>query len=186
MFASEILVLDATTLKQVATWDLSLPNEQTLGSFDLGSLDDTNDDPAWFNALFTMKDPVQRRSLFVIGRVNLDKRSLDFFPLGPVPAQGQMSFVLSGDRQHAYMLLQDIGQSEVWRVGLAEKRVERKVVFRGRPRMAIRTSSNGSIIYLHQAGRTIDLYDAEGFTYLRTITLDGDMPYGTFHVVPPQ
>ena len=186
VFANEILVLDATTLKQVASWDLSLPNEQTLGSFDLGSLDDTNDDPAWFNALFTMKDPVQRRSLFVIGRVNLDKRSLDFFPLGPPPAQGQMSFVLGGDRQHAYMLLQDIGQSEVWRVDLAQKRVERKVVFRGRPRMAIRTSSNGKIIYLYQAGRTIDLYDAEGFNYLRTITLDGDMPYGTFHVVPSQ
>ena len=52
--------------------------------------------------------------------------------------------------------------------------------------MAITTSSNGKLIYVHQAGNTIDLYEAEGFKYLRTITLDGDMPYGTFHVVPPR
>ena len=186
VFGSEILVLDATTLKQVATWDLSIPNDQTLGSFGLGSLDDTNDDPAWFNALFTMKDPIQRRSLLVIGRVNLDTRTLDYFPLGPVPSLGQSSFVRGGDGQHAYILFQDIAQSEVWRIDLTQKRVEQKVMFRGRPRMAIRTSSNGKIIYLYQAGRTIDLYDADGFTYLRTITLDGDMPYGTFHVVPSQ
>jgi hypothetical protein len=52
--------------------------------------------------------------------------------------------------------------------------------------MAIRTSSNGKIIYLYEAGNTIDLYEADGFKYLRTITLNGDMPYTTFHVVPPR
>ena len=57
--------------------------------------------------------------------------------------------------------------------------------FPGRPRMAITTSSNGKLIYLHQAGNTIDLYEADGFN-LRTITLDGDMPYGNFHVVAPR
>jgi hypothetical protein len=36
------------------------------GRFDLGSLDETNDDPAWFSALFTMKDSVQHRPLLVL------------------------------------------------------------------------------------------------------------------------
>jgi hypothetical protein len=186
VFSEEVLILDATSLQQVATWDLSLSNEPTLGRFDLGSLDDTNDDPAWFSGLFTMKDPVEKRSLLVVGRVNLDQRSLDFFPLGPATEQGQLSFALSGDRQHAYALLQGIGHHELWTIDLAGKRRQSMVEFHGRPRMAIRTSSNGKIIYLHQAGNTIDLYEADGFKYLRTVTLDGDMPYDTFHVVPPQ
>jgi hypothetical protein len=186
VFSEEILVLDAASLKQVATWDLSLSNETTLGRFDLGSLDDTNDDPAWFSALFTMKDPVEKRPLLVVGRVNLDKKSLDFFPLGPATEQGQLSFALSGDGQHAYALLQSIGHNELWTIDLLGKKRQSAVEFPGRPRMAIRTSSNGKLIYLHQAGNTIDLYEADGFKYLRTITLEGDMPYGTFHVVPPR
>jgi hypothetical protein len=185
-FSSEILVLDAASLQQVATWDLSLTNEPTLGRFDQGSLDDSNDDPAWFSALFTMKDPVQNRPLLVVGRVNLDERRLDYFPLGPAPQRGQVSFALSGDGQHAYALLQSIGHNELWTIDLAGKRRQSAIEFPGRPRMAIRTSSNGKLIYLHQAGNTIDLYEADGFKYLRTITLDGDMPYGTFHVVAPR
>ena len=186
VFSDEILVLDATSLQQVATWDLSLSNEPTLGRFDLGSLDDTNDDPAWFSALFTIKDPVQNRPLLVVGRVNLDQRSLDYFPLGPATQHGQFGFALSGDGQHAYALLQSIGHNELWTIDLAGKRRQSTVEFPGRPRMDIRTSTNGKIIYLHQAGNTIDLYDVDGFKYLRTITLDGDMPYGTFHVVGPR
>jgi hypothetical protein len=186
VFSDEVLILDATSLQQLATWDLSLSNEPALGRFDLGSLDDTNDDPAWFSALFTMKDPVEKRPLLVVGRVNLDQKSLDFFPLGPATEQGQLSFALSGDRQHAYALLQRIGHHELWTIDLAGKRRQSRVEFNGRPRMAIRTSSNGKIIYLHQAGNTIDLYEADGFKYLRTITLEGDMPYDTFHVVPPR
>ena len=54
-FADEILVLDATSLQQVATWDLSLPNEPSLGRFDMGWVDDANDDPTHFNGLFTME-----------------------------------------------------------------------------------------------------------------------------------
>ena len=52
--------------------------------------------------------------------------------------------------------------------------------------MALRSSSNGKIIYIYEAGNTIDLYEAAAFKYLRTITLDADMMYGTFHVVPAQ
>ncbi len=36
-------------------------------------------------------------------------------------------------------------------------------------------STNGHILYIHQAGNTIDLYEASTYRYLRTITFDGDM-----------
>jgi hypothetical protein len=49
--------------------------------------------------------------------------------------------------------------------------------------MALKTSSNGKVLYVWQAGNTIDLYEASTFKYLRTITLDADST-GALHVLP--
>ena len=50
--------------------------------------------------------------------------------------------------------------------------------------MALRSSSNGKIIYIYEAGNTIDLYEAGTYKYLRTLTLDADTTTELF-VVPP-
>lgn len=184
-FAHEILVLDAATLQQLDSWNLSLPNESGLNRFDLGSMDESVDEPGRFTGLFKMKDPVAKRDLLVVGSVNLGARSIEFFPLGPTPASGDLSFALAPDRKHAYILREEIGEAEVWIVDMAGKRLQGKTTFKGRPRMAIRSSSSGQIVYIYEAGNTIDLYDADGFKYLRTITLESDMMYGTFHVIRP-
>ena len=185
-FANEIVVYDAASLKKVDAWDLSLPNEPAVGRFDLSSMDETNDEPGYFTALFTLRDPVQRRRMLVVGRVNLGHKSIDFFPLGPAPEHAEVSFALGADRKHGYMLLQDIGRYELWTIDMPGRKFQSKVVFDARPRMALRSSSNGRILYIYEAGNTIDLYEAEGFRYLRRITLDGDMMYNTFHVVRPR
>ena len=186
VFSDKILVYDADTLQQVDSWDLSLPNESGLGRFNLGSMDETYDDPGFFTALFTTADPIQHRRQLVLGRVDLDHKRVDSFPIGPAPDHQEVSFALGGDRQFGYVLLEDIGRYELWTVDLAGKHLQSRVQFDARPRMAIRTSSNGKIIYIFEAGNTIDLYEAAGFRHLRTITLDGDMMYNTFHVVPPR
>ena len=41
--------------------------------------------------------------------------------------------------------------------------------------MALKTSSNGKLLYIYQAGPTIDLYEAATYKFLRTVTLDIDM-----------
>ena len=97
-----------------------------------------------------------------------------------------MSFALAADRKHGYVLTQDIRHDELWTIDMAGKRRQSMVAFDGRPRMALRSSSNGKILYIYEAGNTIDLYEAAGFKYLRTITLDSDMMYDTFHVVKPR
>ena len=185
-FSDDILVFDTTTLKVVDTWNLSLPNERGLGRFDLGSIDETNDDPGYFTGLLTMEEPVENRRLLVVARINLARRNLEYFPIGPAPDHGRVSFALGGDRMHGYVLVQDIGHNELWTVDMAARRVVGQVPFGGRPRMALRSSSNGKILYIYEAGNTIDLYEASGFKYLRTITLEADMPYDSFHVVPPR
>jgi hypothetical protein len=188
VFGNEILILDATSLQKVDSWDLALPNEPGLGRFDMASMDTTNDEPGFFTALFTMDDPVQKRQLLVLGRVNLGGKSIDFFPIGPAQERGNVSFALGADRKHGYILIQaqEIRHYELWTIDIPGKRLQSKVEFDARPRMALRSSSNGQILYIYEAGNTIDLYEAAGFKYLRRITLDADMMYNTFHVVPPR
>ena len=139
----------------------------------------------YFTGLFTTVDPVAKRKLLVIGRVNLGAKRIEFFPLGPSPELGSLSFALGHDRKRAYILREEIGSAEVWTIDMLGKRLQSRTSFKSRPRMAIQTSSNGQIVYIYEAGNTIDLYDANGFKYLRTITLDSDMMYGTFHVIAP-
>jgi len=186
VFANQIVIYDAATLVKVDAWDFSLPNEPAIGRFDLSSMDETNDEPGFFTALFTVRDPVQKRRILVVGRADLGRKHIDFFPIGPAPEHEEVSFALAADRTHGYVLLQDIGRYELWTLDMERRKLESRVSFAARPRMALRSSSNGRILYLYEAGNTIDLYQADGFKYLRTITLSGDMMYNTFHVVPPR
>ena len=52
-----------------------------------------------------------------------------------------------------------------------------------RTRMQMRSSSTG-LLYIYEAGRTIEIYAADGSKRLRTIELDSDMMYATFVIVP--
>jgi len=104
--------------------------------------------------------------------VNLGQKSVDFYTLGPATP---VSFTLAPDRKRAYGLMQQIGRYEFWSFDLENRRLHSRVEFQGRPRMGVRTSSNGLVLYIYVAGNTIDLYDAATYKYLRTLTLDGDM-----------
>ena len=184
VFADEVLIFDAATLQQVDSWNLSLPNEPGLGRFDPGESDESADQPGSFTGLFTRPDPITKRRQLGIGKVNLSEKNMDFFELGPAPRAGSFSFAIGADRARAYMLWREIGNYQLWTVDMAAKRVLSRVPFNGRPRVAVRSSSNGKVVYLYEAGNTIDLYAADGFKYMRTIRLDADMMYGTFYVLP--
>jgi hypothetical protein len=78
-------------------------------------------------------------------------------------------------RKIGYGLFQDIGRFEFWKFDLEHRKLAGRTEFAGRPRMSLKTSSNGKVLYIYNAGNTIDLWDAETYQHLRTITLDGDM-----------
>jgi hypothetical protein len=40
--------------------------------------------------------------------------------------------------------------------------------------MALRVSSNGKLLYIYQAGATIDVYDSTTYRKLRTIEMNAD------------
>jgi hypothetical protein len=170
-FADDVLIYETTEFKQVDKWELSRPLEEGLNRFDFGPRDTTYEEPGFYSGMFFVQDPVQNRRIMGVARVNLAGKSVDFWPLGPARGVG---FSLAPDRKHAYGLLQDIGHYEFWTFDLEHHKLGSKMEFPGRPRMALRTSSNGKVLYVYQAGNTIDLYEASTYKYLRTITLDAD------------
>ncbi len=116
------------------------------------------------------------------GRVNLAGKSVDFYTLGPATGLG---FALAPGRKVAYGLYEDIGRYEFWKFDLEHKKLANRVEFKGRPRMGLKTSSNGKVLYIYVAGNTIDLYDAETYQYLRTITIEGDQTTELFVLPSP-
>ena len=177
MFGDDILVYDTTDFKQVDKWELSRPLEDGLGRLNFGPSDDLNEERGYTTGIFTVQDAVQNRRIMGIARVNLGLKSVDFYPLGPATG---VSFTLAPGRKWGYGLHQEIGKYEFWSFDLEHKKLGARLEFPGRPRMQLKVSSNGKILYLCGAGSTIDLYDASNYQYLRTITLDADMTTGLY------
>src|SRR6185295_18263562 len=168
----DVLIYDTNNFAQVDKWELSKPIEEGFGRLEFGSTDIINDEPGYYTALFNVSDPVQHRRIMGIGRVNLAAKTVDFFTMGP---SSPVSFSLAPGRKVGYGLFQDIGRFEFWKFDLQGRKLAGRTEFKGRPRMSLKTSSNGKVLYIYNAGETIDLWDAETYQYMRTISLEGDM-----------
>lgn len=173
----DVLIYDTSSLKQVDRWELSKPVEEGYGAFEFGQIDASNDEPGFYTAMFQVQDPVQKRRMMGIGRVNLAAKKVDFYTIGPAQ---QVGFSMAPGRKVAYGLFNEIGNYEFWKFDLEMKRVSARVNFPGRPRMSLKASSNGKVLYIYNAGNTIDLYDAETFKYMKTIDLGGDVTSDLF------
>ena len=173
----DVLIYETNNFTQVDTWELSRPIEEGFGRLEFGSRDVFNDEPGFYTALFNVSDPVQHRRTMGVGRVNLAAKTVDFYTLGPSTG---LSFAMAPGRKVAYGLYEDIGRYEFWKFDLEHRKLAGRTEFKGRARMGLKTSSNGKVLYIYVAGNTIDLYDAETYQYLRTITLDGDMTTDLF------
>lgn len=182
LFGDDVVILETERFTEVETWALSQPLEPGLGRVSLGSVDEIHDDPGFFTGLFTVQDPVQHRRIMGLGRVDLVGRRVEFTPIGPAE---NVSFAMAPDRARAYGLLQQIGRYELWTFDLRRRALAGRTPFAGRPRMALRVSSNGRLLYIFNAGATIDLHDATSFRYLRTIQMDADQTTALFVLPRP-
>ncbi|MFM8534405.1 MAG: hypothetical protein ACKOEC_12610 [Acidimicrobiia bacterium] len=176
-FGEDVLILETTNFTEVDTWPLSRPIEPGLGRVNFGAVDDFNEDPGFFTGLFTTQDPIQNRRTMNLGRVNLAAKTIDLTPVGPAEGVG---FAMAPDRKKAYGLMQQIGRYEFWSFDVPQKKLLNRTAFEGRPRMALRVSSNGRLLYVYQAGATIDVYDAATYKLLRTIQMNADQTTSLF------
>jgi hypothetical protein len=169
----DVLVYSTDSLKQVDRWEYSRTLfEEGLGRLNFFFPNDIYEEPGFYTGLFRITDPVNRRTLMGVARVDLVKRAVDFYTLGP---SEPVNFRLAPGRRRAYGLRQQVGNYEFWTFDLEGRRVARRTQFRGRPRMGLTPSTNGRQLYIHTAGPTIDVYDAQNFRQLRTVTLGADM-----------
>ena len=171
-FGRDIIAVETENFTEVDRWELSRPLEEGLGRINLNFQRSPFDEEGIFTDLFRMTDPVQGRRMMGIARVDLAAQDVDFYTLGP---SEPVSFQLAPGGRKGYGLRSEIGFYEFWTFDLEERRVESRVEFPGRPRMALQPSSNGELLYIYNAGNTIDVYDAETHELLRTVWLDADM-----------
>ncbi len=176
-FGDDVLILETQNFTEVDTWALSRSIEPGLGRISFGQVDDFNEDPGFFTGLFTIQDPVQNRRIMGMGRVNLVAKSIDFTPIGPAEGVG---FAMAPDRKRGYGLMQQIGRYEFWAFDVTQRKLIGRTEFEGRPRMALRVSSNGRLLYVFQAGATIDVYDSSSYKLLRTIEMNADQTTNLF------
>ena len=91
-FGDEVVIVDTEKFEEVETWPYAQPSEGGLGRITFGPVHDFYDAPGTFTGLFTMQDPVQKRRIMGIGKVDLTARRIDFRPIGPAE---QVSFAQS-------------------------------------------------------------------------------------------
>ena len=169
--ADDILIYDTATLKQVDRWDLQHAVDDGLGGLNFGFPESLYEEPGFYTGLFRTTDPVNHRTLMGVARVNLGQRSVEFYSLGPSEPVG---FALAPGRHKAYGLRQQVGSYQFWTFDLDGRKVAQRVDFDGRPRMGLTVSSNGRQLYVHNAGPTIDIFDAQTLQKIRTVEFAAD------------
>lgn len=175
-----ILALETEGFTEVDRWEFGAALEDGLGRFNFGFPQQYWGDRDEMVGLFRTTDPVLGRTIMGIARVRLGERKVDFQPLGP---SSGVSFTLAPGGRKAYGLQQEVGNWQFWTFDVENGRVESRGHFRGRPRMSLLPSTNGEILYIYNAGWTVDLYDAATYQFLRTINLEGDNTT-TMYILP--
>lgn len=176
---TEILIFETTNYTQVDKWNLS-SLETGLGQVSLafggfGGVDTIQSDPGFLTTTMTVEDPLQNRRMIGVARVNLNAKTLDFYTIGPA---GGVNFALSPDGQRGYGVESEIGRYQFWTFDLKKRQVAKREEFAGRPRMSLKTSTNGKVLYIYNAGATIDSYDADTYKPLSVLQLPGDVSTG--------
>jgi DNA-binding beta-propeller fold protein YncE len=176
VFKEDILIFDLATFKQVDKIELSKPLYPGFFPINVRGDDDPNEEPGYVTSVFNATDPVVRRAIFGIARINLLTKNVDFTPIGPSAPMNR--FFLTPDRKKGYTVAFN-GQggnrrTEFWVFDVTARKVIKKLEFVSRARFNFAVSSDGRKLYIYGAGPTIEIYDAETLALEKTIPLDGD------------
>lgn len=192
VFKEDVLIFDLADFKQVDKIELSKP--QHPGSFPIrmGPGDDPNEEPGVVTSVFNTTDPVVRRRIFGIARLDLTSRDLDFTPVGPA-VTGMTGLRLTPDRKTGYTVAylggapnEPTRRTEFWVFDIPSRKLVRKHEFESRSRFNFAVSSDGKQLYIYGAGPTIEVYDAETFKLQRVMTFEGDVTTGMLVLRPRQ
>lgn len=176
-FGDEVAVYETEGYTQVDSWDHGVSLDQGMGEFRFGFPETPREEEGWYTGLFNVDDPVHHREILALARVNPSLREVETFTLGPleIGPRSRVSFDLGPDRTRAYGFHQEVANYQLWTFDLENQRAWSAPLPTGRPRMEMKVSSNGELLYVYNAGNTIDVHDAETLEHLRQVELNADM-----------
>ncbi len=182
VFKEDVLIFDLAEFKQVDKIELSKPTHPGALTVRMGpGGDDPNEEPGIVTSVFNTLDPVIRRPMFGIARLDLAGRNLDFTPVGPA-VTGMTGLRLSPDHKFGYTVAflggarnEPTRRTEFWVFDIAARKLIKKHEFESRSRFFFSISSDGKKLYVYGAGPTIEIYDAATFKLEREIVFDGDI-----------
>jgi DNA-binding beta-propeller fold protein YncE len=177
VFSRDVLIIDVAEFKIVDKILLDRPMYPGLGLFRFGSSFESHDEPNALTFVYNSTDLMTNRAMMGIARFNLVDRSLDFYETGPSIGG---SFAVSPDNRRAYIVRNQVGQDEFYVFDLGGKKLLKRLEYDGRPRTSIKVSSDGKKVYLHNAGNTIDYFNADTLQFERRVELPGDFTTDLF------
>lgn len=129
----------------------------------------TEEAPGIFYGLYRTEDPVLKKKMTGIIRVDLANKDVQSFDVGPELDVDQLA--ISPDRKRAYAGLDDmlVIDMETHRIVKRKERVEQ-----GRNNTSMIVSSDGKKLYVGGVGNMIQIYDADTLEHLKNIFAGGD------------
>ncbi|HEY3741467.1 MAG TPA: hypothetical protein VGL53_16560 [Bryobacteraceae bacterium] len=184
MFGQNIRVFDTQDFKLIDKQEL----QATYSMAETVSLDGDLDpwgDHSIVTASFVSTDPIVHRAVFGIARIDLNKRTFDFHPVGPEGGPSAPGWSVSSglqvtpDRKRGYAISVE-GEhgdrvTQFMEFDMEKQKLIRRVGFAGRTRFSFAISSTGKQLYIYGAGNTIEVYDAATLKLTKTIEVNGDM-----------
>jgi DNA-binding beta-propeller fold protein YncE len=167
LFGRDIYELRASDNQLVGTIKLSKPLLAGYGPLRGARL--TEEDPGIYYGLYRTEDPVMKKKMIGVVRIDLTKKDVQTFEVGPDLKVGILA--ISADRKRAYAGLEDmlVIDMDSHRIVKKKERVEQ-----GRNNTTMIASSDGKKLYVGGVGNTIEVYDAETLEHLKSIFAGGD------------
>ena len=101
---------------------------------------------------------MQHRRMMGVARINLAKKDLEFYTIGPAVG-GQLRRSRPTASTATGWSRASIAISSGRSISINDES-RRAPSSPGRPRMSLKTSTNGRLLYIYNAGNTIDMYDS--------------------------
>lgn len=187
-FGQAIVVYDiANNFKEVERIDMMKPPFQNTESLSFGGDLDPWGDPNILTSTFINTDNIVYRTTFGLARFDLNKRTFDFTPIGPIPSQ--MSGVqVTPDRKTGYAVSVEGAHgdrvTQFMMFDMATKKLLKRAEFPGRTRFTFGISSDGKKLLIYGAGNTIEYFDAQTLQPEKTVDVAADMTTSLVIVAP--
>lgn len=171
VFAGDIYELSTSDYEIIDKIVLSKPLHPGYGPFRRPSL--TEIEPMIYYGIYRTTEPYIEKSMLGVARLDLRKKEIESFELGP--ELNVSTFALSPDGKRGYA-----GMKDMIVVDMEARRIlERKEEFeQGRANNSLIVSADGSKLYVGGVGDTIYVYDAASLEPLKEIFAGGDFMSG--------